>query len=169
MQEIIDNFSDEEDIINEIVRRYPDVEERRLAINTPRDCGYTILTFALSQHTFSGELVRFLLHSGSDPNHMSNIGTHTISFHSANEPVALRNMMLLLAYGADPKNGDVLSMHTWADQVNFIHLLLLHEVRMGAHDIEILRDHHIISDFYNRVTLRSMALHHIILHQLRLQ
>lgn len=68
------------------------------------------------------------------------------------------------------KNDGVLCMYAWDDQVNFVHLLLLHGVRMSAHGIEtLLQDRRIISDFYNRVTLRSMALHRIRLHQLRLQ
>lgn len=178
MQRIIEKFTEEEDIIDEIVRRYPNVNERRDAINRPREKrmhGLTILTFALSHVDFKGKLVRFLLQSGADPNWITEDGySHVLSFCSGND--ALINMTTLLAYGADPNTNtgrgfSPLYKYAYHHKTHEVYLLLIHGARLNDFDLASLRrcdkSMKIISDFYDDISLRRMALHYIRLDQIR--
>lgn len=175
MQRIIEKFTEEEDIIDEIVRRYPNVNERRDVINRPREKrmhGLTILTFAVSHADFKGKLVRFLLQSGADPKFYGY--SHILSFCSGN--AALLNMTTLLAYGADPntitnRRSSLLYQCAYHHRTHEAHLLLVHGARLNDFDLASLRHSDksmkIISDFYDDISLHRMAIHYIRLDQIR--
>lgn len=178
MQRIIEKFTEEEDIIDEIVRRYPDVNERRDVINRPREIGIhglTILTFAVSRIDFKGKLVRFLLQSGADPNWITEAGySHVLSFCASD--AALLNMTTLLAYGADPntitnRRSSLLYQCAYHHKTREAHLLLVHGARLNDFDLASLRHSDksmkIISDFYDDISLHRMAIHYIRLDQIR--
>lgn len=178
MEEII-KLTHEDDMISEIVKLYPDLDERKKVINTPKYGWVTILTYALMSKYPKAKFVRFLLENGADPNWMTDSGYHTMAYRSHDRISApIDNIMLLLAYGADPnrtgQSHSVLYQYTMDPCEPIVHLLLLHNAQMTTRELESLRKVDdcrikIIENFYVVVTLRSMALHRIRLNQLRHQ
>lgn len=181
MDEII-KLTNTDDMISEIVRRYPDLDERRKVINTSKYGWLTILTYALMSQYPREKLIHFLLKNGADPNWMTQSGHHTLAYRSHDRDcdisASIHNMTLLLAYGADPNRAgqcsSVLYQYTLAPCEHIVNLLLLHGAQMKHRELEALRragDRRmkIIEDFYDIVSLRRIALHHIRLDQLRLQ
>lgn len=188
MKRIFNGYLSEDDMISDIIRCYPDIDERRRAVNIPRKGGFTLLTYALSHKDFKGKLVHFLLQSGADPNWITKSGTHTLWFNNyIDETITLYNMRLLLAYGSDPNRPgqarSVLYGHVRDTiairgsvicpmQGSAIHLLLIHGAQMDDRDARDLRGGKgmkIVANFYNNVSLRQIALHRIRLDQLRSQ
>lgn len=182
MESIFNGSLSEDDMISEIIRCYPDIDERRRVVNIPRKGGFTLLTYALSCNEFKGKLVRFLLQSGADPNWITKSGIHTLLFNNyTNESITHYNIMLLLAYGSDPNRpgqarsvlyGYVRDTVIYPTHESTIHPLLIHGAQMDDRDDRDLRGGKvmkIVADFYNNVSLRQIALHRIRLDHLRSQ
>jgi len=171
---IMNDTVSNESIINEIVRRYPDPEERKMAINSsrPRTDGLNLLTCALSNRR-RHDLVEFLMQSGADPNWKTRNGTHVLVFRSLHVQTDIDNLMTLLACGADPgalSQGysiiyDDLIYHRSKYQP-ISQVLLTHGASIAEEEYEILRRRcrvnlNALLDFHRRLSLRRIALHHV--------
>lgn len=174
---ISSNSFDCSSIINAIASRYPDLDERKSVINTyrPGTNGCNLLTCALAcQQRNRTTVVKFLLQSGADPNWRTHSGTHVLVFRSYSAKTDVDNLMALLAYGADPNAvshtysilyKNIISLHR-----HTAHVLLTHGASITEEEHVLLRTRQrcmeIITDFYDHISLRKIALHHIRLRQI---
>lgn len=162
-------------IINEIVRRYPELEERETVINSerPDTNGCNLLTCALSC-TKRSAIVRFLLRNGANPNWRTHNGTPAILFRSQCVKTDVDNIAALLAYGADPNTTSpyisILHKILCDRKESIAHVLLKHGASITKEEHSALRRYRremkILSDFYDHISLRGIALHHIKLGQI---
>lgn len=179
-----DSFSDI-DIIEAIVRRFPNPEERKEIVTDYRP---NLLVYALSM-SMRFSLVRFLLRSGADTNFMSHHArTHILVFccvpssgctnrRNRDEMCDIDNAIALLAYGADPNApGQIRSVLYMSIAFNGNHIvptLLVHGARMSDDEYATLRITHpdklkIVTDFYHCVSLRRIAFHHIAIARVKM-
>lgn len=177
---IMDGAVSNESVIGEIVRQYPDPEERKLVINSsrPRTDGLNLLTCALSNRG-RHDLVKFLMQSGADPNWKTWNGTHVLVFRSLHVQTDIDNLMTLLACGADSgalSQGysiiyDDLIYHRSKYQP-ICQVLLTHGASITEEEYEIIRKRRrnnlaALIDFHKHVSLRRIALHHVRLGTIR--
>jgi ankyrin repeat protein len=170
---IDDHTYSEDSIIDEIVRLYPDHTLRKVFVNSvrPNTGGLTLLTRALSEPRRCN-LARFLIRSGADPNMITHAGIHVLSFHAMDDSAMndIDNVTTLLSCGADPNAfGQVRSVLYGSICFrggHVTHVLLLHGARMSSSEyVTLQRDYpeklKLITDFYDCVSLRRIAFHHI--------
>lgn len=173
---IIDGTVSNESIINEIVSRYPDPEERKLAINTyrPNTNGCNLLTCALSSRR-RHDLVKFLIRSGADPNWKTHNSTHALVFRSLHIQTDIDNLMILLACGADPgalsQKQSILYeslAYYGLQEMPMSQALLTHGASITEEEYEIIRKDRrgnlvVLTDFHKHISLRKIAFHHVTL------
>lgn len=174
-----DSYSDH-DIIQRLLRLYPEPEERKEFVTVHRP---TLLLHAL-RTPLMWSLVRFLLRSGANPNLISESGMHILSFCSTvagrvDPKIALHdidNLVALLAYGADPNASGQASSVLYSEVAFGYHhvvpTLLAHGARMSDNEYVSLRMTHpeklkLVADFYSGVSLRRIACHHIVIARVR--
>lgn len=177
---ISDHTWHDDDIMSAIETMHPDPLKRKEFINVRWFNGdgnwCTLLTESLGRG-YRRTLVSYLIRNGADPNAYTRSCLHSLSFwtyENANENV--QRTLLLLAYGANPNmhigNASVLMGHILGYRVNVTTVLLTHGAQLKSGEFEILMKNkatHIISNFYQFISLRRIALHHIRLEQIRSQ
>lgn len=164
-------YSDD-DVIRAIEAMHPNPLERREYINMPlyTNRTTTLLTKLACTHR-RRKLIRYLLRNGADPNVLKS-GSHPLSFCKTPD-----DAMFFLAYGADPNlytNGwqSILFGHIVCGRPIVADVLMMHGARMKLS--EIMELHHFavfqvlgVVSFYDRMSLRRIALHHIRLERIR--
>lgn len=162
----------DDDVIQAIEAMYPDPLERREYINRPlyTNRATTLLTKLACTHR-RRKLIRYLLRNGADPNVLKS-GSHPLSFCRTPD-----DAMFFLAYGADPNlytNGwqSILFGHIVLGRPSVADVLMTHGARMK---LDETRELHLFTgfrvlgvvSFYDRISLRRIALHHIRLERIR--
>lgn len=176
---IFDRKWHDDDIIRMIETKYPDPLERKEYINRWFESGgnwCTLLTESIKR-VYRRTLVTYLIRNGADSNVYTRLCLHSLdfwTFENANENV--QRTSLLLAYGANPNmhigNASVLMGHILGYRVNVTTVLLTHGAQLKSGEFEILMKNkatHIISNFYQFISLRRISLHYIRLEQIRSQ
>lgn len=162
----------DDDVIRTIETIFPDPLKRKEYINRPLYRNKT--TTFLTQLACIGRrrrLIRYLLRNGADPNVLKS-GSHPLSFCKTPD-----DAMFFLAYGADPNlytNGwqSILFGHIVCGRPIIADVLMMHGARMKLNETMELhlsagfRDLDVVS-FYDRISLRRIALHHIRLERIR--